>query len=339
MVWEIDMKTSISLSTYKDQKAIKIETDQMLALFLPEQGAKLASLVYKPLNYELLVQRPSPRYSIQPFDGDYVAGECSGLDDMFPTIDTCYYDRYPWAGIKMADHGEVWSLAWENAIKEEQIYFSVHGVRFPYRLEKWVHFPSENILRFDYRVTNLSHFDFDFVWAAHPMFYLEDDTELVLPEGIRKIVGTFSIPGNYLTYGDEFSWPMDALGDGLPRDFRRLNPKASGLAYKYFIDGRMPAGWCGLKFHRSNFSLVLSFPVEQVPYLGILPNEGGWQDLYNIFLEPCTAPFDRPDAARYRGQGSTLPGGAVYEWHLNLTLAEGTGFQRANEDGSLEFSK
>jgi hypothetical protein len=73
-----------------------------------------------------------------------------------------------------------------------------------------------------------------------------------------------------------------------------------------------------------------------VPYLGVLPNEGGWQELYNIFLEPCTAPFDRPDAARYRGQGSTLKGGAVQTWHLNLTLAAGTGFRRATEDGRLE---
>ena len=333
------MKTSISPATYKDQKAIKIETDQVLAVLLPEQGAKLASLVYKPLNYELLVQRPAPLYSIQPFDGDYVAGECSGLDDMFPTIDACYYNRYPWNGTKMADRGEVWSLPWETSVEEEQIYFSVYGVRFPYRLEKWIHFTSENVLRLDYRATNLSPFDFDFVWSAHPMFYLEEGAELVLPEGIQQIVGTFSIPGKSITYGDEFSWPVDALTDGDPRDFRKLKPKTSRLAYKYFVKGRMPEGWCGVKFHKSNFSLVLSFPVERVPYLGILPNEGGWQDLYNIFLEPCTASFDRPDAARYRDQVSILRGGSIYEWHLNLTLAEGTGFRRANEDGSLEDSK
>ncbi len=98
----------------------------------------------------------------------------------------------------------------------------------------------------------------------------------------------------------------------------------------------MPEGWCGIKYHQSNFSLIESFPVERVPYLGVLPNEGGWQDLYNIFLEPCTAPFDRPDTARYRGQASTLQGGSVYEWHLNLTLAEGTSFRLVNDDGSIE---
>jgi hypothetical protein len=63
-----------------------------------------------------------------------------------------------------------------------------------------------------------------------------------------------------------------------------------------------------------------------VPYLGVLPNEGGWRDHYNIFLEPCTASFDRPDVARYRGEGATLPGGSTYEWHLDIALTEGVGF-------------
>jgi hypothetical protein len=330
------MKTTISPSTYKDQRAITLDTECVRAQFLPGQGAKLASLLYKPLDYEMLVQRPDPHYLLQPFDGDYVAAECSGLDDMFPTIDACYYDRYPWAGTKMADHGEVWSLPWEAVIGDEGIRFSVYGVRFPYRLEKYVHFSGPNILRLDYTLTNLSHFDFNCLWSAHPMFNLEEGAELVLPDGVQQIVSTLDIPGKLGAYGDVFPWPVCTLPDGSRRDFRTMRPKTTRDAYKYFIKEKLPEGWCGVKYHQSNFSLVLSFPVERVPYLGILPNEGGWQDLYNIFLEPCTAPFDRPDTANYRGQGSTLHAGAVYEWHLNLTLAEGTGFQRADEDGNLK---
>jgi hypothetical protein len=328
--------STISTSAYKDQKACTIETEQVRAQFLPEVGAKLASLIYKPLNLELLVQRPNPHYSLQPFDGDYVAGECSGLDDMFPTIDASYCDRYPWAGTKMADHGEVWSLPWETTVEGDRLHFVVNGVRFPYRLEKWAQFTDAGVLRLDYRLTNLSGFDFDCMWAAHSMFYLEEDAELVLPSGVKSVLGTFDVPGKFGRYGDEFAWPVGTLPDGSARDFRKLRPKTAQDCYKYYIKEKMPEGWCGVRYHRSDFSLVLSFPVEQVPYLGILPNEGGWQKLYNIFLEPCTAPFDRPDAARYRGQGSTLKGGAVQTWHLNLTLAKGVGFRRASVDGQLQ---
>jgi galactose mutarotase-like enzyme len=326
----------IHTSQYKDQAAVTIESQAICAQFLPETGAKLASLIYKPHNFELLVQRPGKKYLVQSFDGVYTDGECSGLDDMFPTIDTCFYDRYPWEGVKMADHGEVWSLPWETTQEEDRLHFSVYGVRFPYRLEKWASIAEEGLLRLDYRLTNLSSFDFGCVWAAHPMFNLEEDTELVLPEGVDSVVGTFGIPDGFVTYGDEYRWPVGAFMDGVSRDFRKLRPKATREAYKYYIKGKMPAGWCGLKYHRQKFTFAMSFPVKQVPYLGILPNEGGWQDLYNIFLEPCTAPFDRPDAARYRGQDFTLQASSSFSWHLNLTLAEGTAYKRAHEDGSLE---
>ena len=322
-------------SAYKDQPAITIESEAVRAQFLPTIGAKMASLVYKPRDFELMVQALGEAYLMQPFDGEYVEGECTGFDDMFPTIDLCYYDRFPWQGTKMADHGEVWSLPWQQKIEGESLHLAVYGVRFPYKLEKRVSFQADTVLHLEYRLTNLSPFDFDFVWAAHTMINLQERTELVLPDGVKGIVGTFDLTGNLCAYGDEFSWPVGTLPDGSRRDFRKLQPKSANAAYKYYIKGKMPEGWCGLKYHLSDFSLALSFPVAQVPYLGVLPNEGGWREHYNVFLEPCTASFDRPDAARYRGEVATVRGNATYEWHLNFILAEGIDYRSVSEHGEL----
>ena len=329
------MRCRVYESRYKDQPAISIESEMVRAQFLPGIGAKMASLVYKPLDFELMVQRAGAEYLVQPFDGEYVAGECTGFDDMFPTIDACYYDRYPWQGIKMADHGEVWSLPWELQVEGDCLDLSVHGVRFPYKLEKRVSFREDTTLHIAYRLTNLCPFDLDFVWAAHMMINIEQGVELVLPDGVNTVVGTFDIAGRFGTYGDEYTWPVATLPDGSERDFRHLRLKSARDAYKYYVKGAMPAGWCGLKYHHSDFSLALAFPVAQVPYLGILPNEGGWRDYYSIFLEPCTAPFDRPDAARYRGQAATVKALSTYEWHLNISLAGGVSFQRIAEDGQI----
>jgi hypothetical protein len=196
-------------------------------------------------------------------------------------------------------------------------------VRFPYRLEKWISFPVSETLRIDYRLTNLSDFEFDCLWAAHPMITLEQDAELVLPEGVSGIVHTFHMGGEFGRYGDEYPWPKAVLPGGEAIDFRKLRSKSTRQAYKYYIKGSMPSGWCALTYPSSNFSLLISFPVENVPYLGILPNEGGWQDLYNIFIEPCTASFDRPDAARYRGELSRLPAKTSIEWYLGISLQQG----------------
>ena len=59
----------------------------------------------------------------------------------------------------------------------------------------------------------------------------------------------------------------------------------------------------------------------EVPHLAILPAEGGWQDLYSIFLEPATASFDRLDVAHVRSECSTVKAAATYEWHLDVHLA------------------
>lgn len=329
------MRQRIYESQYKGQPAVSIESDVVRVQFLPRIGAKMSSLVYKPHDFELLVQAPGEEYLMQPFDGDYVAGECSGLDDMFPTIDMCYYDRPPWEGTKMADHGEVWSLPWEHEIDGDVLHLTVHGVRFPYRLHKSAGLIEPAVLRIDYELTNLSPFDFDFVWAAHMMINLQEGTELVLPDAVEKITSTFDLSGALGGYGDEFDWPVTTLADGAAKDFRKLEPKSAGAAYKYFVKGRLPEGWCALRYHESDFSLGLSFPAGQVPYLGVLPNEGGWRDYYNIFLEPCTASFDRPDAARYRGELVPLKANATYKWHLTITLDEGTKFERVSESGQF----
>ena len=170
------MVTTIGNSFYKDQSAVTLETDQIAAQFLPGAGGGLCSFVYRPLGLELLVQRPWEHYRLGPYDGDYVAdGECAGMDDMFPTIDRCFYDLYPWRGTPIPDHGEVWSLPWDASIEAETLHLAVYCVRFPYRLEKWISFAGADVLHIAYRLTNLSGFEFHFLWAAHPMFILEEE--------------------------------------------------------------------------------------------------------------------------------------------------------------------
>ncbi|MHB0856307.1 MAG: aldose epimerase family protein [Anaerolineae bacterium] len=326
----------IYASQYKDQQAVTIESDRVAAQFLPTIGAKLASLVHRPSGFEFLVQRSWPQYKLQPYDGVYVDGECSGLDDMFPTIDECCYEQAPWKGVRLPDHGEVWSLPWEHEIQSERLYLTTHGVRFPYKLEKWVSFAGDEVLRIDYRLTNLAPFDMHFMWAAHGMFNLDEGaTELVLPQGVEKVVSAFNINGYLGEYGDEFDWPVAMQKNGQPLDLRRIRGREARASGKYFVKGAMPEGWCGLTYGHSGLVLALSFPVEQVPYLALLTNEYGWDGLYNIFLEPCTASFDRIDVARLRKELSTVRARSTYDWYLNFGISEGRSLCGVDAHGAI----
>jgi hypothetical protein len=301
-------------SKYKNQDSLVLESEKITAVFLPNRGSKMTSLLYKPKNLELMVQRKNRKYRIENYEGDYLNGECSGFDEMFPTISECYYTDYPWVGTKIPDHGEVWPLKWEYKI-ENSLVMEVAGVRFPYRLRKSVYFSKDNTIKIKYSLLNISNFNFYFLWAAHTMFVLEDDSELILPRGVEKIITVMSKSGRLGKYGDEFSWANPDL------DLSKIRKCSAKDCEKYYIKGKMPEGWCLLRYGQSGVNLKLSFPTNRVPYLGVLTNECGWDNLYNIFLEPCTSSFDRPDIARLRGECSSVKARSKYEWFLDIRIS------------------
>ena len=197
------MKVKIYKSTYKDQKAVTLESEEIEAQFLPGLGGKLASLVHKKSSREFLAQAANDKYRVLEYDGNYVDSECSGFDDMFPTIDICHYEGFPWAGAKLPDHGEVCSLSWDYAIEDDCLYMCTYGVRLPYKLEKWVRFESDDLLNINYKATNPSSFDMDFIWAAHPMINAEAGGEIILPyKSEQDMTCVFSMDESFGKYGD-----------------------------------------------------------------------------------------------------------------------------------------
>lgn len=305
-------------SVYKNKKSIVLQNSRVRAEFIPEPGGKMVSLINRDTNFEYLVQRTNPVYLDQPFDGKYVNGECSGYDDMFPTIDECYYEMEPWKGIKMADHGEVWSLDWDYEMKEDSVKMTVAGKRFPYELEKEISFINENTIRIQYKLVNKSIHDFEFLWAGHFMLNLQEGTKLVVPDDCKEAITILTNTSRKV--GDINYWPnfTDKAGNFYRVDISR-SKEADGFE-KYYFNNKLKDGWCELMYPDSKNKIKISFPVDTVPYLGILMNENGWDNLYNIFIEPCTVCYDRPDIAKQHGQVSSVKGLGEYKWHIDITI-------------------
>ena len=102
-----NMGTNIYESFYKDVESVVVENDKLKAHFCPNWEEKMASLVWKETGREFLSQAHNPKYKIPRYDGIYVDAECSGFDDMFPTIDVCYYETYPWNGENFRSRGGI----------------------------------------------------------------------------------------------------------------------------------------------------------------------------------------------------------------------------------------
>jgi len=313
----------VYLSKYKDIEAVTLESDSVKVQFLPEYGGKMASLVYKKTSREFLVQAPGSSYKALDFAGEYTEAECSGFDDMFPTIDKFYYPEQPWKGIEMADHGEVCRLKWDYEIGPDYLYMYVSGIRLPYKLEKRITFESDHCVSIDYKATNLSQFDMDFLWAAHPMLDTTDGGEILVPyKGQQDTTCVFSSDKNLGSYGDSLVWPETLRKDGSTEQLAWIEKRESeqmiGKTYKYFFKDRLPEGWCAFHFKPEDTILRFSFPEEKVPFLGIWNNGGEFKSYTNVALEMCTGSLDRPDLAKMHNQNSVLRGKSEYSWQLKL---------------------
>lgn len=303
---------------YKNKNSIVLDNGHIRAEFLPDPGGKLVSFINRKTGFEFLVQRPHHIYRDQPFGGSYVEGECSGFDDMFPTIDECVCDQDPWRGIKMADHGEVWSLPWDYHYEQGVLRMSVRGVRFPYKMEKAIEFAGENTLRINYRLLNESDNDFDFLWAGHFMINMQEGCRIVVPKDCSKAVSILT--NGPRSYGQVVDWPMFTDNDGnLYRADISRSPDSKGFE-KYYFQNRLTDGWCRFEYPGDKEKIEIRFPVATVPYLGILMNENGWDGLYNVFIEPCTVCYDRPDRAKEHGQVSTVKASDEYRWFIDVTI-------------------
>ena len=302
---------------YKDREAILLENEQIAAKIIPNPGGKLASLVNRSDGFEFLVQKDWPAYRPGEYDKLFVDAECSGFDDMFPTIDPCHCEQAPWRGAVMPCHGEVWSLPWTAEEKSGGVALGVDGVRFPYRLEKTVRFASDSVLSYDYRLTNKSPFDFDYLWAGHLMINLMEGTKITIPEKCRRAVTVLSAGSR--KFGDVQTWPDFLDRENRPYRADIVRSKSARAFEKFYFMEKLDGGFCSLDYPNGR-KLTIRFSGSAVPYLGLLVNENEWDNLYNIIIEPCSIGFDRPDTAKRFGQLSTLPGGSERIWRLEIEL-------------------
>lgn len=304
-------------TAYKDVRAVALENDSLRAVFLPEYGGKMASLVLKRTSREFLVQAPGERYKKLDYTGEYTDAECSGFDDMFPTVDP-YYASPPWESVRLPDHGEACRLQWQWEIHEDCLCMAVGGVRLPYRLEKRVSFCAPDSLQIDYRAVNLCGFDMDFLWAAHPMLNAEEGGEILVP--VDQGCETFCMfSSGSAKFGDVVRWPELQLG-GMRKDMSRTTMRHGPFTYKHYFNSPLPEGWCAYRYPSDNTTLKLSFPRDKVPYLGIWVSEGGFRGLFTLAPEACTGALDRPDIARMRGMHSVIKANGEYDWHFQLTV-------------------
>jgi galactose mutarotase-like enzyme len=300
-----------------------LEDDLYQILILPDVGAKMASLVNKTTSREFLWRNPDRPYRRPDYAGLYEEYDISGFDECFPNIGAGVHPVYPWQGVPLPDHGELWTIPWDWEFSGGGLHLWVYGVRCPYRFDKWVSRKGEALL-LEYRVTNLAPYPFPCLWSAHPLFAVSPGSRILLPEGVR-VRTDWSKENRLGPICTEHPWPMTTDTAGQRVDLSFVTSGQLGFADKLYST-RLTEGWCALHDPATGDFVSFAFSTDEVPYVGVWINQGGWPlvggKCFNVALEPCTGYPDRLDIAVLRNEFQSVPPRGTLEWSLRLSAGQ-----------------
>ena len=292
-------------------RKIVLENSWFRAVILPDVGAKIYDLIWKPADRNLLWHNPRTAPQPYPIEAVFDNYWCGGWDDCFPTCDACIHggEQYPSLGELRSLH---WAVAAQNTLSAD---LSVCAPITPARVEKSVTLDAgAPVLRMRHRITSLGYKSFDFVWGTHPAWNVSPGDVLRVP-ATTGYVGEASCASLGVA-GQRYDWPLMPVADGTV-DMSRV-PSASGeFCGHYAAD--LAAGWYALEDASTGSGVLMRFPVEICRVLWLWLNYGGYRGHYHVVLEPWTSrPVVLSDAVR-EGTSLRLEKGAVFEVEVAVT--------------------
>lgn len=304
---------------------LAIENEHLLIKVLPEIGAKVASLLWKPTDREHLWREPKRNFEYPLYGAPFDSCSFSGWDECFPSIGQVHYPDGPWKGTIVPDHGELWSLPWHWAWEDQTLRMWVHSIRFGYHFERIFDFSADEHIAIHYRVDNPTPFPFKAMWSMHPFFTVSPSSRVLLPNG-SSVITEISKGERFGTYLGRNTWPTAQDQNGKSVDLSLMGPRNQGCVEKLF-SSPLTKGWSALYDGETEDFIAFTFDTNQVPYMGICQIRDGWPDEgetgFTAILEPCSGWPDRLDIAVNRGAYQTIPANGEVRWRVNLHVGNG----------------
>lgn len=307
--------------TYRDIRTVILENDLLKVVIMPDLGAKIWQITYKPRGRDLLWQNPRLKPRQLPFHSVYDDQFFGGWDELFPNDmpETIAGEAYP-------DHGEIWTLPWQFAVEksgpiEAAVRLWTDTPISACRVEKTVTLKAgEAKLRFRHRIENGGSGELPYLWKLHAAMQADGDTRIDLPA--RNVyVEDFGAPRIGAT-GVEYEWPYAVDRAGNRFDMRKALP-ASSRAAEFQYATNMEAGWCAITHTRERIGFALSYDRVQLPHCWLFASYGGWRGLSTVVLEPCSGyPVSVNEGVR-RGTHGVLAAGESLSCEVIATVFEG----------------
>lgn len=305
---------------YRNLQVIRMENRYLRIDILPELGANIYNLIYKPADRNLLWHNPRIPPRQVPMGISYDDNFHGGWDELYPNDAPGEFE-----GEVYPDHGELWCQEWDYQIsecneKECTLYLRVHGSVTASLMEKWITLrEGENLIHVRHKLTNTGIKPLQFLWKLHPALEVNSHHRIDLPAGDVEVG-----PGLGRTRGEVgqiYTWPF-LERDGERHDVRRVLQPESGVAEMHFAT-ELREGWCALTDSQSKIGFGLSFDKEIFSTVWVFMTYGGWRNLNTVIIEPCTAYPHTLSEAKTRGRLATLARQSSLETHTLAVVYEG----------------
>ena len=293
---------------------VTLENDVLRVDVWPQFGGKVSSVVDKADGFDLLFNYPSELPSGPQYGVPYGKGWYAGWDECFPAVAPGTYDRHPYNGVAVPDHGELWGLPTMSVPAKGGITTVWHGLRFGYRLTRKLFLDADSpSLVAEYTLVNLAPFEFHFVWAMHALMAMTTPVELSFEQDSFRL--SHDADGTDIQRG--FTLPIAAEGVDLSRP-DRLPPKQGWKAFSTEKIG--PAAVVRYPSRGRSLRVEYQSPDELPAYWGIWLNTGGWAGHHHFAVEPCTGRFDQIERAISDHSAGVVEALGRRDWSVRWSL-------------------
>ena len=289
---------------------------------LPELGGRIWSIVYKPLDREVLWHNPRISPQKIPFGSGFDNVWCGGWEEMFPSAVSEEIN-----GQQFPDHGEIWSLPWtatqEETPRSASLRLSCKTPISGVSVEKCLSLAGDAAkLHVAYTIRNLASIELPFIFALHPAIVVSEGYRIDFPSMSVDLEPSFL--GTLARAPASFSWPL-ANRDGMSTDLRTVCAPSSREVYFLYGHGYQE-GWCAITDPASCFTAGFTFSPEVFRSCWIFATYGGWRGYHVALLEPCTSRPQQIAAAVEHGLAARLPPDGTWSTKVTFIAQEGLSF-------------
>jgi len=314
------MKFCVNLDWhYRGLRALVLENSLLRVVVLPEAGAKIWQITYKPIDADLLWNNPRIPPARLGSNSRYDDVWSGGWDELFPNDEVAMIE-----GEAYPDHGELWTRPWDA---EPFSGSDEMGVRLrcitpisAIEVEKIIRLrPDQGRIEFEHRFTNRGTAPFPFLWKLHPAMAVSPRHRIDFPP--MQLVLEPAFPGTLSGVARTGRWPFLRTTGG-DVDLRRVTPQDARQLY-FFYGTEMKGNWCALTNSENGLACALQFDPVVFRCCWLFATYGGWRHYNVAVLEPATGYPLNFEAMKAAGRHRSLAPGESLRTSVQFLVQEG----------------